>query len=67
MSGLARICKAYGSMVINGKKFVWDYVADAAVPEQEMPVGSDRWKASERVRWEPVEKLAAVREEVGRG
>lgn len=52
MSGLARICKAYGAMVINGKRYVWDYVADEAVPESEMPFGSERHKASERERAE---------------
>jgi hypothetical protein len=26
-------------------------VADKAVPEAEMPQGSERWKASERQRW----------------
>ena len=52
MAGLARIAKAYGGMIINGKCFVWDYVADKAVPEDEMPEGSERWKASESKRWE---------------
>ena len=51
MAGLARICKLYGSMEINGKKYVWDYATDKAVPTEEMPTGSDRWKESERARW----------------
>lgn len=51
MGGLARLAKAYGSIVINGKLMVWDYANDKAVPEAEMPPGSERWKASERVRW----------------
>jgi hypothetical protein len=56
MAGLARICKLYGGMTVTGKdgktiKYVWDYVADEAVPDSEMPLGSDRWKASERVKW----------------
>lgn len=51
MGGLARMCKAYGSMVINGKTMVWDYVADKAVPEAEMPEGSDRWRASQTKKW----------------
>lgn len=54
MGGLARMCKAYGAMVINGKRFVWDYVADKAVPEDEMPDGSERWKESERARWSAI-------------
>lgn len=51
MAGLAKICKAYGGMRIQGKLWVWDYVADKAVPEEEMPFGSERWKASEQVKW----------------
>lgn len=54
MGGLARICKRYGRMRINGTMMVWDYVADKAVPESEMPDGSERWKASERKRWTDV-------------
>ncbi len=55
MGGLARICKMYGGMEVSagGKtvNHVWDYVADKAVPQEEMPVGSDRWKASEQKKW----------------
>jgi hypothetical protein len=45
------ICKMYGGMTVNGEKFVWDYAADEAVPESEMPVGSERHAQSERARW----------------
>lgn len=51
MAGLARIAKAYGEIFIQGERYVWDYVADKAVPASEMPEGSDRWKASEAKRW----------------
>lgn len=51
MGGLARITKMFGAIVINDQRFVWDYVADEAVPEKEMPFGSERHKASERRRW----------------
>ena len=30
---------------------VWDYANDVAVPETEMPAGSERWVKSEKVRW----------------
>jgi len=53
MAGLARIAKLHGGIVINGKRLAWDYVIDKAVPEDEMPLGSDRWKASEIARWKP--------------
>lgn len=56
MSGLQRICKLYGSMVIQGRTWLWDYVADEAVPENEMPFGSERHKASERARWQQVQQ-----------
>jgi hypothetical protein len=51
MAGLARIAKLDGGIEINSKKFVWDYVADKAVPEAEMQQGLERQKASERQRW----------------
>lgn len=54
MGGLARICKRYGRMRVNGVMMVWDYVADVAVRESEMPEGSERWMASERKRWTDV-------------
>ena len=50
MAGLSRLCKAYGAIDVQGVRFVWDYVADKAVPEKEMPLGSKRWKESERVK-----------------
>ena len=51
MAGLRMIAKAYGGMTINGVKYVWDYAADEAVKESEMPTGGERWKASERAKW----------------
>ena len=51
MAGLAKIAKMFGGMTINGKKFVWDYAADKAVPADEMKTGSARHKASERAKW----------------
>jgi hypothetical protein len=57
MSGLRRICKAYGGMTVSGRgvtiKYVWDYVADEPVPESEVPFGSERHKLSERARYAP--------------
>lgn len=50
-AGLQKIAKMYGGIVINGQRFVWDYVAEEAVPEAEMPSGGERWKKSERVKW----------------
>ena len=55
MAGLRRICKMLGAMTVSVRgqtiHYVWDYVADEPVPDTEMPVGSERWKASERARW----------------
>lgn len=56
MSGLRRIAKAYGGIILQGKQYVWDYVADDCVPEHEMPTGSERRKASERKRWAAVKE-----------
>lgn len=56
MAGLAKICKSSGSMRVNGILYVWDHVKDKAVPEVEMPVGSERWKESERLRWSKIKE-----------
>lgn len=58
MGGLARICKLYGSMVVQGKDgkkitWVWDYANDKPVHDTEMPFGSERHMASERARYSP--------------
>jgi hypothetical protein len=59
MSGLARIAKSFGAININGTRMVWDHVAEVTVPDADMPMGSDRWKASERKRWMPRIEAAA--------
>jgi len=52
MAGLKRIAKMYGGMIIQGVRYVYDYVSDECVTESEMPFGSERWKASEKKKWE---------------
>jgi hypothetical protein len=52
LSGLAKIARMYGGMTINGVHYVWDYVKEEAVPEKEMKQDPERWKASERKRFE---------------
>lgn len=56
MAGLQRICKMYGGMEINGKRFVWDYAENVAVPAAQMKPGSSRWKASEKARMEAMRR-----------
>lgn len=56
MGGLRRIAKLYGGMKVidrdgSSVRYVWDYVADDLVTEAEMPVGSERHKASEKAKW----------------
>lgn len=46
MAGLARLCKMYGAMIISGERWVWDYVADAAVRAQDMT--PERRRASDK-------------------
>jgi hypothetical protein len=36
MSGLRHICKQYGSIVINGTEWVWDYANDRPRVKSEM-------------------------------
>jgi hypothetical protein len=61
MAGLRRLAKMFGGLTaistnpVTGEvtkvEHVWDYVADEPTTSDEMPVGSERWKASERVKW----------------
>jgi len=51
MGGLRNICKAFGGMKIQGVQWYWDYVADEPVKASEMPIGSERWLASERAKY----------------
>jgi len=56
MAGLAKICKMFGRMTARDESgsvtWVWDYAADEACHEKDMPEGSERWKASEKAKWE---------------
>ncbi len=52
MGGIRNICKLYGQMRIQGRLWLWDYVADEPVPAKEMPHGSERRKASDKARAE---------------
>ena len=58
MGGLARICKLFGGIKVtsDGKtvEHVWDYDHDEAVTKDEMPIGSDRWKRSEKAKWDKI-------------
>lgn len=51
VSGLERLCKAYGAITVGDKKWVWDYANDKPVPEEEMNFGSARHRESERARY----------------
>jgi hypothetical protein len=58
MGGLARICKLLGGIKVtsDGKtvEHVWDYDHDEAVPKDKMSIGSDRWKRSEKAKWDKI-------------
>jgi hypothetical protein len=54
MAGLQRICKLYGAMVIQGKRYVWDYARDIAVLESDMT--DEQRNESERTKWMEVKK-----------
>lgn len=51
-NGLRNLCKLYGQMRIQGRLWVWDYVADKAVPAEELRADGERWKASQKARAE---------------
>lgn len=52
MAGLRNICKQFGQMRIQGRLWVWDYVKDEPIPEQEMRKDPERRAASEKARAE---------------
>lgn len=54
MAGLKRILKSHGQLQVNHVLYVWDYANNVGVKESEMPTGSDRWKASEKAKWDAV-------------
>jgi hypothetical protein len=59
MSGLKKLCRLYGKLQVKAADgrtivYVWDYAQEEAVLESEMPFGSERWQASERVRWRQI-------------
>lgn len=49
MGGLARICKMYGGMNIQGVEWVWDYDNDIARVKSEMT--KDEIDKSEKAKW----------------
>lgn len=56
MGGLRRLCRLYGSIKIGDARHVWDYALDEPALEKDMPVGSERWKASEKARAELIKR-----------
>lgn len=52
LRGLEKICKIFGRLQCGDTMMAWDYAIGKAVPESEMPAGSERWQKSERARWE---------------
>lgn len=67
MSGLRRICKAYGGMKFKGADgkevhWVWDYKSDK--PRLKSEMDAERKAASEKAKWE---KAAAAIEKAKQG
>lgn len=56
MTGLRKICKMFGGMTLGTKKYLWDYANDKPVPAEEMPIGSDRHRASELAKYQIIEE-----------
>ena len=54
MSGLQKLCKAYGRMQIQGVMYVWDSDQDKAIPESEMT--KEMLAESEKIRWQSMKK-----------
>lgn len=52
LRGLEKVCKLYGRMKCGDTMMVWDYARNVAVPESEMRLGSKRFTASEKAKYE---------------
>lgn len=60
MGGIRKICKLMGGMITSDEKgnkihWIWDYAKDEPVKKEEMT--KDRYKASEKAKWEGIKKL----------
>ena len=49
MGGLAKICKMYGRIKVNGVEWVYDYAKDKPVLKSEMT--KEEFKKSEKSKW----------------
>ena len=63
MSGIHDLCRLCGAIDVRTSggdyaRYVWDYVANDAVHESEMPQGSERGQASERAKWTAIRERA---------
>lgn len=54
MAGLAKICKLYGSIKINGVTWIYDYDNDK--PRLQTDMTEDEVKASEKAKWMQLKK-----------
>lgn len=54
MSGLQRILKAHGRMIVGGVEWVWDYNKD--VPRRKKEMSRAEWNASEKTKWTGVKQ-----------
>jgi len=50
LTGWQKLCKRYGSVIFNGKKYVWDFASDKAVIESEM--SAIDVKKSNKAKWD---------------
>lgn len=49
MAGLRNLCRLHGSMIIQGKKFIWDFANEEPVEAYLMT--KERLAASEKAKW----------------
>ena len=51
LTGLQRVCKAYGRMKCGDTMMAWDYANEIAIPEKELMADKARWAESEKAKW----------------
>ena len=56
LSGLQRVCRAYGRMKCGDTMMIWDYANEVAVTEKEFKADKVRWAESEKAKWRLFQK-----------
>jgi hypothetical protein len=63
MAGLRNLCRQYGSMTIQGTKYIWDFANEEPVEASLMT--KERLMASEKAKWGQLQQQIEDEEKQG--